>query len=162
MGTAESIYQTFVYLRIVEATIGDLEATLTLILIESGIWICAASIFANLRLFSILPLGVFVMFPFFTIVTLGIAQQLLPALTNIHENSETALTKWMEQLRKNENVGGDQRYLRRKFLPLRPIRFKAGFNGFTFFVLDKSTKTYFLGSVLDNAINLLMAIPELG
>ncbi|OXA49558.1 hypothetical protein Fcan01_15367 [Folsomia candida] len=99
--------------------------------------LCAASIFATVRLYDILPFGFYVMFPFFTFAIFGISQLLLPVVAGIHENSTKALAK-----------------------ALRPVRFIAGFGGFTFFLLDKSIKTYFLRSILDNTITLLIGLPE--
>ncbi|OXA49566.1 hypothetical protein Fcan01_15369 [Folsomia candida] len=154
-----STYMDYTQMKIIEALFLGSEATIALELIECGIWLCAASIFATIRLYPVLPFGFYVMFPFFTFAIFGISQLLLPVIAGMHENSAKALAKWVRQVEGNEfpNRG----YLGRKFRALRSIRFIAGFNGFTFFMLDKSFKTYFWRSIMDNTITLLLGLPEL-
>ncbi|OXA38584.1 hypothetical protein Fcan01_26578, partial [Folsomia candida] len=134
-------YLDYTQMKITEAWFLGPEATIALELIECGIWLCAASIFATIRLYTVLPFGFYVMFPFFTFAIFGISQLLLPVIAGMHENSAKALTKWVSQV--EGKVSRNRRYFGRKFRALRPIRFIAGFNGFTFFMLDKSFKTYF-------------------
>ncbi|OXA38647.1 hypothetical protein Fcan01_26582 [Folsomia candida] len=151
-------YLDYVEMKIIEFTFHGYEATLAFELIECGVWLCAASIFATIRLYNILPFGFYVMFPFFTFAIFGISQLLLPVVAGIHEHSTKALAKWVEQL---EGKGfNNHRCIRRQFRALRPVRFIAGFSGFTFFLLDRSVKTYFLRSILDNTITLLIGLPE--
>ncbi|OXA61958.1 hypothetical protein Fcan01_00089, partial [Folsomia candida] len=157
----QQIYSDYAQLKIIEVSFHGFEATLAFELIECGIWLAAAALFATLKLHQVFPLGFYVMFPFFAFAILGISQQLIPVCSSMHENSVKALTKWTAQVSSGGNGAFDKKYFRKKFRPLRPLRIVAGFRGFIIFVMDKSMKTYFLQSILDNTINLLISLPEL-
>ncbi|OXA49855.1 hypothetical protein Fcan01_15370 [Folsomia candida] len=152
-------YLDYTQIKIIEVTFHGFDTTVALELIECGIWLCAASIFATIRLYNVLPFGFYVMFPFFMFAIFTIAQLLLPVITGMHENSAKALAKWVGQL---DGKGLQNcKYLRRKYLSQRPVRLIAAVNGFTFFMLDRSIKTYFLRGILDNTITFLISFPEL-
>ncbi|OXA42171.1 uncharacterized protein LOC118438845 [Folsomia candida] len=133
------------------------DATSNFLLLQTGIWLGAGSIYGTIRLHNVVPLGFYLIFPFFILIVLIITEQLLPVIVSILENSKTSLAQWVTQL--SGNGRPEDKCLRRYFTAMRPIRYVAGLNGNYFYDIDNSIMTSFLCSILDNAINLLMSLP---
>jgi hypothetical protein len=123
------------------------------VLIQSG------QFFIVLTLFTVLKLNKF--FPAIVIVGGAIAcmgvysfvNLLLPYVAKMHEESGEFLRRW-------KTIVARHKYLKRKHLGLRPLRFTAGLPGVTFFEFDKSTQTDFMMGCIDQTINLMIGYPE--
>jgi len=106
-------------------------------------------LFASVRLYGVLPLPVYLVIVYATVVTMVITYTLSPIAANVYDHSEEALVTWREQW-------GLNRILKRKFRAMRPYHFYGGVNGFRFYGYQQSFKRMYFSLIVDSTINLLM------
>jgi len=147
-----TLYDLLVRLKVINihATGYVLNASF-LFTVYGAVFTCVG-LFGVMRWRAALPPFLYAIIVFATFTCMGLIHVTFGTGMNVHEVSNEALISWRAQFR-------GHKYLRRKFAPLKSIRFYIGFEGSIFYLMEKSLRTEYYVMLLDNTINLLMTFP---
>lgn len=120
----------------------------------AGVLINAGSI----KLMSVVPFWLYVMFPSVAVIIVLVISVMLPQAQRVNDMSTSILERWNMKVMQEPDAM-KRRYLRRKLKALTPSGLQVGIHEVRFFTIKRSTKAAFYVRILDNTINLSLAIP---
>lgn len=130
-------------------------------LVVFGLGLFAGIIFntGSIKLWNILPFWLYFYFPSVSGIIVLIISILLPQAQVINDYSVMVLHKWNVEIMMEPDIK-ERNILRKKLKSLKPKKLHVGIHEVRFFSIDRSTKAEFYVRILDNTINLSLAIPE--
>ncbi|OXA54099.1 hypothetical protein Fcan01_11401 [Folsomia candida] len=114
-----------------------------------------------IKLFNILPFYLHIYLPSSSAIIIFIIFTLVPQAQVINDYSVKILHKWNSTLM-DEPCCKTRACLKRMLKSLKPVKLHVGVGEVRFFSIDRSTKGKFYVKILDNAINLSLAMPKEG
>lgn len=112
----------------------------------------------SIQLMDVLPFWFYVYFPSASVMVVLTISVLLPQAQIVNDRSKGVIEKWKIAVM-GEWDTRKKAYLRKKLKTLKPAGLQVGIHEVRFFTIERSTKAAFYVKILDNTINLSLAIP---
>jgi hypothetical protein len=144
-------------LKIAVESFGYMGDSLVLFLMTGGFILIVLSNFATVKMYSFMPLIVYLMYPGFSIVcpvfgTIAMAQAI-----SSYENTRAIKGNWNYEHVLSSNV---RKYWRKKVNSLNPIKIQGVLNGFHCYFLKQSTIPNYWYRLVDYSIGAIISIPD--
>ncbi|OXA53728.1 hypothetical protein Fcan01_11759 [Folsomia candida] len=153
-GTLPPQIRRFHQIQILNQEIEKNLATRIFLLMAIGLVISTCLNFCAIRFVnSSMALGIYIMFPFGAFVVLNLIVTLLAVGIRIHENSVETLFQWKKFTRESAQW-------KKTLEAMQPLKCYVGLNGHNFFDVKKSLMSTYMVIILENTIDLLLALPS--
>lgn len=133
----------------------DFFANIAAILMGSAIILSVLFNFMSIKLYSVIPMPLYLFFPSVAVLIPVIADTLMPLSIRVNEKAQNLKEKWS----RNFVHSAGRKYLRRKLMGINPLHILCGIGGFNFLKLIKSTKAWFYAQILNYSISALLTEP---
>jgi len=150
----EQVYLNYTKLQVINTEAKRFAAPAALVMIHTTVTIISGLLYLVVRTHSLLPLEIYFVLLFGTILFLIGFVVVMTTTAKLFETSNAAITSWNVQLFDCKN-----KRLKRQFKSLRPFAFFVGINGIIFYPLDQSSYMEFLQAIQDKTIDWLVSIP---
>ncbi|OXA36745.1 hypothetical protein Fcan01_28498 [Folsomia candida] len=118
-----------------------------------GFVLCVLFIFVSLKMYHVIPLPLFLVFPTFAVSLAAVTLIMLPVMISIFKESKNLRNKWKRFL----TLCYDKRHVKRQIMGKRCLRIYAGLAQYNFFMCQRSTMTTYGEALLSYTITALMS-----
>jgi hypothetical protein len=147
------LHELYTRVEIMGRNISAQISTITFIAMVFGVCLNASLGFCALKMFSVLPILVHLVFALVECFTFFATGFLVSHAVKNYEKSKAAVERWRALPKQNT-------WIRMKLKVLRPYGVSVGIWGYTFYVLKKSIKSMYFCIILDVTIDLLLFLPD--
>lgn len=155
---SDELFNLYGTLQIISQLFYELSSVIIAVLAGSGFVNCVVFNFVSLKMYHLIPIQLYPVFPFVSLVTISIIQILVPEAIAVFENAESMIAKWRQSLA----LSRDLKYLKRKIRATRTVRIYAGLFSYNFFHFKMSTKGTFFSQIVSYTITALLSVETPG